>query len=601
MFASITIPSQRSRLYSPRLIFCAAGLVFLSLGFDTWASGQNSQTSLEVYASAMKQPQVAEQIAGLERFLSMSENGILKQDALEVLIWDYTRMGSLGHAQQRGADLLKLDAGNPVAIAAQNRAPEQPVQSRNHRNAGKERIEAAQRALTAMEALRKPEGMLPGDFAALRRHVESTLNGALGLAYVDRQQYQLARTPLQQAVAVDPANPQYAYALGLALLLSGDADSQNAFLYLARAADLTQGTPAGQQIAEFARKQYHRAGGSDADWNRYLAAAVVPSQERARSPIVASRPTPQPAAPIVASNSQPGAPPVAPATANSTQSSTQSSSPAVASNTKPGAPASLPSGTNNSQPQTASSAPAGAANSAQPQRNTNTTLSSPSPTKTAKLVPPALPPSAIPTHPSDAADVDTHGTKLTPEKKPGIVTPYEPVSLGILIETALLTKQNRPAIIATLRDVIKHLRGEDEAAVLVFSNQLDFEQDLTANDELLEQAMNGLRPQRGKALLDGIAFAAGHLKRIGKNNNRVLLVISDGRSENLRSDSLPLSSQVSGVKIYCIGLNADGADQRALLEKLASYSGGQAGFASDPQQFRMLALQMTGFLGVPSR
>ena len=189
-----------------------------------------------------------------------------------------------------------------------------------------------------------------------------------------------------------------------------------------------------------------------------------------------------------------------------------------------------------------------------------------------------------------------------PRVKPlGIRAPYAPVSLGILIETALLTKHNRPIIIATLRDIIEHLRGDDEAAILVFSNQLDFEQDLTTNDQLLDQAMDSLKPKRGEALLQGIAFAAGHLKRIGKNPNRVLLVISDGRSRDLSRDSLPLSAQLQGVRVYCIGFNANGADQRALLERLASYSGGQASFADDPEQLRMVAMQMAGFLGVQSR
>jgi tetratricopeptide (TPR) repeat protein len=541
MCASISIPLQgRKYKFSIRASFalgCLAGTLLLL----ATAAGQNRPTSLELYANAMKQPQVEQQITGLEHFLAVADDGYLKQDALEVLIWDNMRMGRLGQAQQRAADLRKIDPENPVAIASLPSETAAP-QSGHKRKTDNNRIEAAQEALSTLEALRKPEGMLPGDFAALRRHVESSLNGLLGLAYVDRRLYQEALTPLQQAVAVDPRNPQYAYALGLALLYSKDANQQNAFLYLARATNLTQGTPAGQQIGEFARKQYHKAGGSNADWDRYLAAAVVPGAERSPTPVtVANR---QPPPPTAAG--------------------------------RVGAP----------------SASAGAFD-----RGTSPTSPSNSSRKSAKLIPPSLPPSTAPPRSSDVVPSITR-----PEvKRPGIGSPYEPVSLGILIETALLTKHNRPAIIATLRDVIQHLRGDDEAAILVFSNQLDFEQDLTANDQLLEDAMNGLKPRRGKALLDGIAFAAGHLKRIGKNANRVLLVVSDGRSHNLSRESLPLSAQLNGVKVYCIGLNADSADQRALLERLASSSGGQARFASGPEQFRTVAMQMTGFLGVPGR
>ena len=258
MFAHIFIPQRRKYSHSRR--FCAAGLGALILAAATAGAAQTGQTSLEVYANAMKQPQVSQQITELEKFVGMADNGVLKHDALEVLIWDYVRMGSTGHAQQRAADLLRMDPGNPVAIAAM--PVENTAQRSNERRAARDHIQSAQAALSSMESLRKPEGMLPGDFAALRRHVESSLNGALGLAYVDRRLYQQALTPLQQAVAVDPGNPQYAYALGLALLYSKDPNQQNAFLYLARAANMTQGTPAGQQIADFARKEYHKAGGS---------------------------------------------------------------------------------------------------------------------------------------------------------------------------------------------------------------------------------------------------------------------------------------------------------------------------------------------------
>lgn len=535
MFSRTSIPL---RAHKHGFVFLTSLCILLVCVLLAMAAAQSGSTSLELYARAMKQPRLSGQIAGLEQFVARAGNDFLKQDALEVLIWDYTRMGNQGRAQQHAGELQKIDPGNPVAISAL------PVESQRVSNLtsanrdGGDRIAAAQTALTALEKLRNPEGMLPGDFAALRRHVESSLNGILGLAYVERRLYQQALTPLQQAVAVDPQNPQYAYALGLALLYSKDANQQNAFVYLARAADLTQGTPAGQQIAEFARKEYHKAGGTDGDWNRYLAAAVVPRREATPTASVAS-----------------------------------TGQPTTASH-----PASAP----------------GEASSTSEASNRNV---SPKPPKSAKLVPPSLPPSKI----SAASSNDLHPTVTPRVKAPEIRAPYAPVSLGILIETALLTKHNRPTIIATLRDVIEHLRADDEAAILVFSNQLDFEQDLTANDQLLDQAMDSLKPRRGEALLQGIAFAAGHLKRIGKNPNRVLLVISDGRSRELSRDSLPLSAQLEGVKVYCIGFNANGADQRALLERLASYSGGQAGFADDPEQLRMVAMQMAGFLGVQSR
>ncbi len=252
-------------------------------------------TSLEIYANAMKQPRVADQIAELERYLTVAENGILKHDALEVLTWDYMRMSSAEHVKQRAQQLLAMDPGNPVALAALAEegvtqpagAPAAPSPRYGHEQHGHEkdarnqRIDSARSALVALEQLRRPEGMQAGDFAAMRRRVESRLNGLLGLAYVDREEYQQARTPLQQAVAVDPANPQYAYALGLALLMGKDpADQQNAFLYLARAVNLTRGTPSGTEIADFAHKQYRKAGGKDAEWNGYLAAAVVPETRR---------------------------------------------------------------------------------------------------------------------------------------------------------------------------------------------------------------------------------------------------------------------------------------------------------------------------------
>lgn len=186
----------------------------------------------------------------------------------------------------------------------------------------------------------------------------------------------------------------------------------------------------------------------------------------------------------------------------------------------------------------------------------------------------------------------------SPNRTRALAAPTEAVSLGILIETSLLTNQNRREIIATLKEIVHNLRANDEACILVFSDQLDFEQDLTADDALLEEALGQIRPRSGKALLSGVAFAAGHLKRIGKNSNRILLVISDGQTSSDEAETLAFRSQVTGVRIDCIGLKAAGANERALLQRISAYSGGKVSFAAGPQEFRTATLEITRSMGI---
>jgi von Willebrand factor type A domain len=182
------------------------------------------------------------------------------------------------------------------------------------------------------------------------------------------------------------------------------------------------------------------------------------------------------------------------------------------------------------------------------------------------------------------------GTKPVPQNAP--------VSLGILIQTGLLTGRNRQEIIETLRDITRNLRPDDEAFIMAFSSQLDFEQDLTGNSALLEEALSGLKPSSGAALFDGVMFAAGHLNRIGRNQNKALLVISDGRDTTKRDNTAPLTAQLRNVRIDCIGLDVSGSGERDLLQRLAAYSGGKASFASDPRQFRAAAGAIAQTIGI---
>jgi tetratricopeptide (TPR) repeat protein len=530
----------------PIRVSFSSSLVLLLAFAGVSCAAQSSGSSISAYADAIKQSTISERITAMDRYVAMAGGSKLKTDALEFLVWDNFRLGHQSQSAQRAKELLSISPGNPIAVAVLNQ--DMSSASRD-KGVAANRLAQLNSAMTSLDQLSKPEGMLDRNFQMLKQQVAMMLNGAVGLSYLAIEDYPQARMALEQAVASDPNNAQLVYGMGLALLNGKNRDQYRGYWYLARAVNLTAGTPQGQEINNYAWRAYVKDGGQAEGWQRYQASAAAldapPNPDTGK---------PQPAASVVASshaNSR--------STGNSAASANSASPPKRTEK-----PTETTEASNRGKSSGKKKAPFGFED----------TLHEPPSRETA----------AAPNNPANRPKV--------------IAAPSEAVSLGILIETSLLTSQNRQAIIATLRDIVRNLRVNDEACILVFSDQLDFEQDLTADDALLEEALSQIRPKQGKALISGITFAAGHLKRIGKNGNRVLLVISDGRSGQATSDSLTFRSQVAGVRIDCIGVNAEGASERALLEQVAAYSGGKASFASDSGGFRVAALQMTRTMGI---
>src|SRR5215831_546397 len=509
------------------------------------AQTQSAQSSISAYAEAIKQSTISDRVTAMEKYLALAGGSRLKVDALEFLVWDHLRLSHPSQSAQRARELLAVSPGNPIAIAVLSQDSPSAPQGRA----------AVQNQLATLTAVRsgvdhmiKPEGMLDRNFQMLQQQVAIMLNGAIGMDYLALQDYPRARPALEQAVVNDPNNSQWVYGMGLALLNGKDRDPYRGYWYLARAANLTGGTPQGQEIANYAWRAYVKDGGKAEGWQRYQASAAA----------LDAPPTPDNGSAKATSNAL------------------------VASATPPAT-----SSGNSRSPNTSTEPTRSARNDATSKADKSSDRSHNKKVTIGFEDTLREPPSH-----ETAASVPANRPKV-------MAAPSEAVSLGILIETSLLTSRNRPAIIATLKDIVRNLRSNDEACILVFSNQLDFEQDLTADDKLLEEAISQIRPRQGKALLYGIAFAAGHLKRIGRNSNRILLVISDGRdTQSATSDTLAFRSQVTGVRIDCLGLEADGVNERALLERVAAYSGGKASFASDSGEFRTAALEITRNMGI---
>lgn len=232
------------------------------------------------------------------------------------------------------------------------------------------------------------------------------------------------------------------------------------------------------------------------------------------------------------------------------------------------------------------------------------------PVETASLRPPSVATTKKPTVPplgpvnsKPAPSVWADNTNPPVVRKRRIPATTGPMSLGILVETSLATKDNRSAVVNSLIDMMRHMSDKDEAFILTYDNNLVFEQDLTTDPHALEDAMENIKPQKGAVLDDAIAFAAGHLSRIAKYPNRVLLVISDGKNADSQASPLQTSAEINaaGVRIFCIGLDVSDLDGRYRLQALASSTGGQSQFISSPGQFRNATRELAQNMGIDFR
>jgi hypothetical protein len=374
---------------------------------------------------------------------------------------------------------------------------------------------------------------------------------------------------LAKAVAASPNDAQLVYALSLADLSGEKPDRPRGYWLLAKAVNLAGGAAAARQVEEFGRKKYKEDGGTDRDWDQYLASTASPTASAA----VVIRTSDVARVSDARKNGSETRATQARATTSEKRREHGSPTRATPSRaTKTAAPA-----------KGKGREPKEVAKKSEPVRSSKSGWKGePEPEPVSSEAANALPPIS--------------GDAQTRPPRTGT-----PVSLGILLETSLTGKGTRDAIVYSLSDLVRHFGPQDEGFILSFSDDLVFEEDLTGDTQRLQKAMDEIKPHPGTALLDAVGFAAGHLRRISQNDSRVLLVISDGRNADSRIPGHLASSTIraSGVRIYCIGVDVGGTESMSRLQALATGTGGTASFITAPDQFRAAAQRVAGSIGIP--
>jgi len=163
-----------------------------------------------------------------------------------------------------------------------------------------------------------------------------------------------------------------------------------------------------------------------------------------------------------------------------------------------------------------------------------------------------------------------------------------PVSLGLVIDNSASMTDKRAKVAAAALTLVRESNPGDEVFIINFNEKPALVTDFTNNVKQLESGLTRINPNGQTALRDALSVGLEHLKRSGKSDKKVLLVVSDGEDNSSATDLARLTrdTQKAGVLIYAIGLLSD-ASQRETerakkdLDTLTQVTGGESFYPTD--------------------
>lgn len=163
-----------------------------------------------------------------------------------------------------------------------------------------------------------------------------------------------------------------------------------------------------------------------------------------------------------------------------------------------------------------------------------------------------------------------------------------PVSMGIIIDNSGSMKDKRARVAAASLALVRNSNPDDEVFIVNFNDDPYLDQPFTNNIKKLEAALDRIDSKGGTAMRDAISSSIDYVKKDGKKDKKVLLVVTDGNDNTSQEtlEQLVRKAQHSEVLIYCIGLLSEeepreSRSAKRALKALAEASGGLDFFPKD--------------------
>jgi hypothetical protein len=158
-----------------------------------------------------------------------------------------------------------------------------------------------------------------------------------------------------------------------------------------------------------------------------------------------------------------------------------------------------------------------------------------------------------------------------------------PISAGIVVDNSGSFRLVLEFVIKTTQGVAKVVETNDEGFLVRFidKDKIEILQELTGDKDLLLSATDDMYVEGGlTAISEALMFSAKHLIEKGKNDRKMIILITDGdnRSDKkFHADTLKFLKD-NNISVYIVGITTvlDGnlREAQKFLEKLASETGG---------------------------
>jgi Ca-activated chloride channel homolog len=161
-----------------------------------------------------------------------------------------------------------------------------------------------------------------------------------------------------------------------------------------------------------------------------------------------------------------------------------------------------------------------------------------------------------------------------------------PVTLGLVVDSSGSMRNKRKHVEAAALSAIKASNPRDEVTVVNFNDEAFEDAPLTSDIKKMEEGLTRLDSRGGTAMRDAISATIDSIKKKGKHDKKVILVVTDGddtASQMITLEKLVQKAHDTEVLLYFIGLLNE-EDKRSAkkakraMQALAEASGGSAIF-----------------------